>query len=209
MLLSATDLVLASEITLGGSPSGLFWNGLDGATGRFIGDFENPDTNEGKNLKVIQVLWTALHLAAVANMGPEALDSDRIAKAQAAASRTLAFFKAFHTAEDRIPEYLTPQGRDVPACVGGQPDGCLTPQMENLTGGEARIYALAARLALVMGDRDFASDLIERHILTDRVTDPADPRYGQIGVSTANDNDAEAWNVLESVLTLCLEAGGR
>lgn len=209
VLASATDLVLAAEVSIGGSPSGLFWNGLDGATGAFIGDFEYPDARQGKNLKVIQVLWTALHLAAVARMKPDALDAATVAAAGAAAGRSLAFFKTFYAAENRIPEYLTPGGRDVPACVDGLPDGCLIPETENLTGGEARIYALAARLALAMGDRDFASDLIERHILTDRVTDPLDPRHGQIGVSTANDNDAEAWNVLESVLTLCIEAGGR
>ncbi len=209
VLKSATDLALAAEVSIGGSPSGLFWNGLDRATGAFIGDFEYPDTARGKNLKVIQVLWTALHLAAVAQRKPDALDAATIAAAGAAAARSLAFFKTFHAAENRIPEYLTPEGRDVPACVDGLPDGCLAPETENLTGGEARIYALAARLALQLGDRDFAADLIEKHILADRVTDSADPRHGQIGVSTANEGDAEAWNVLESVLTLCLEAGGR
>ena len=44
--------------------------------------------------------------------------------------------------------------------------------------------------------------------MTDRVTDTGDPRYGLIGVSTAGDNDAEAWNVLESLLTICQTAGG-
>jgi hypothetical protein len=41
----------------------------------------------------------------------------------------------------------------------------------------------------------------------DRITDPEDPRHGVIGLSTAETGDAEAWNVLESALTLCLEAG--
>jgi hypothetical protein len=77
---------------------------------------------------------------------------------------------------------------------------------ENLINGEARIYAQIARLALLLDDHTFASKVITEKILTDRISDKNDPRYGQIGVSTASLNDAEAWNILESTLTLCLEA---
>ncbi|MEE9339639.1 MAG: hypothetical protein V3U87_16315 [Methylococcaceae bacterium] len=45
--------------------------------------------------------------------------------------------------------------------------------------------------------------------MTDRITDTNDPRYGPIGASTTGEDNAEAWNVLESVLTLCLEAANR
>lgn len=206
VLAAATRFVLDSEVKVDGQPTGLFWNGLVRETREFIGDFEYPETSRGKNLKVIQVLWTALHLAMLASIRPEAVDGDTLQAAEAAAQRSLHFFKAFYAAEGRVPEYLTPSGRDVPACVEGQPEGCLIPELENLWYGEARIYALLARLALALGDHEFASELIERHILADRVDDPMDPSYGQIGVSTSGAGDAEAWNVLESVLTLCLEA---
>ncbi len=45
--------------------------------------------------------------------------------------------------------------------------------------------------------------------MTDRITDTNDPRYGLIGASTTGEDNAEAWNVLESVLTLCLETANR
>ena len=83
------------------------------------------------------------------------------------------------------------------------------PEMENIVAGEARIYALLARLALWLGDSEFAVELIEDKILTDRITDPDDPRHGLIGGSTAGEGNAEAWNVLESLLTICRVCGGQ
>ena len=202
---AATDLILSAEIAPGGQPTGLFWNGMR-ITGAYTGDFEDPDGPKGLNLKTIQILWTALHLAAVANAQPAALTEQQIFGASAAAHRTLAFFRTFHAAEGRIPEYLAPDGRDVPECGTTNPAGCLEPDISNLVNGESRIYALAARLALRLGDQAFASTLVQQHILTDRVTDPTSPRFGFIGASTSNTDDAEAWNTLEAVLTLCQEA---
>lgn len=208
---SATALVLDAEISVAGVPTGLFWNGLDPALG-FVGDFENRDTAEGKHLKTIQVLWTALHLAELARQSDAPVEPERRTMALAAAERTLAFFRRFFDTSGRVPEYLTIAGADVPDCVGGnaaaEPD-CLVRGEQNLFDGEARIYALLARLALAVGDADFAETLVDRKILTDRVSDLGDPRHGFIGVSTADDGDAEAWNTLESVLTICLAAGGR
>ncbi len=202
---SATELLLASEIQIAGAPSGLFWNGLMLAGGN-TGDFEDPESSKGKNLKTIQELWTALHLAAVAQMQPAGLTSDQIARADAAARRALAFFRTFHAAETRIPEYLTTAGVDVPACGTTFPVGCLEPDVENMTNGEARIYALVARLAARLGDATLAATMIEQHLLTDRDSNPSSNRFGFIGVSTANPNDAEAWDTLEAVVSLCEES---
>ncbi len=204
VLASSTDLLLASEIP---GASGLFYNGYE-ASGNWTGDFENRDNNQGKHLKVIQELWTALHLAQVAEFSSSVLDGSRSLLARQAAERSLAFFKAFYQANGRVPEYLTYAGADVPNCTSGNntPNGCLKRPDQNLINGEARIYALLGRLALVLGDRAFASQLIEEKILTDRVADPSDPRYGVIGVSTASDGDAEIWNIGESLLTICMEA---
>ena len=200
---SATQMLLDAEIA---SAPGLFWNGLEEG-GAYTGDFENRDTNHGKHLKTIQVLWIALHLARVAKLD-DLMDAATRNAARAAAQRSLTFFDNYYQANDRVPEYLTFAGGDVPNCVNGAPADCLVPDWENLVNGEARIYALMARLALILDDRTLASQLIEEKILTDRVSNASDPRYGAIGISTASDNDAEAWNVLESALTLCLEAGG-
>jgi hypothetical protein len=80
---------------------------------------------------------------------------------------------------------------------------------DNLWFGEARIYALMGRLALLLDDPDFATQLIDEQLMTDRVTDPVSPRFGAFGRKTVDSGDAEAWNVLESMLTICLAAGGR
>lgn len=208
VLVSATDLLLDAEILESSQPTGLFWNGLEGPAKGWIGDFENPDTVQGKHLKTIQELWTALHLARVSQVPVGLLDAERRQKAGQAALRSLDFFKKFHGAQKRIPEYLTVKGADVPDCLTGPVPDCLSSETANLVNGEARIYALAARLALELGDPAFAAELVEGHILTDRAGDKSDPLYGQIGVSSTNVGDAEAWNTLESVLTLCLEAGG-
>jgi hypothetical protein len=205
---STLDFILSAEIQISGVPSGLFWNGLVPETMTFSGDFEAVGTNQGKNLKTIQVLWTAIHLAGLVRKAPEGMSEDKLALAEASAMRTFAFFRAFYEQEGRIPEYLTPEGMDAPDCAVEPKENCLYKDKENLYEGEARIYALLARLALFLGEKGFASKVIEEKILTDRVTDPADERYGAIGVKTANEGDAEAWNVLESVYTLCLEASG-
>lgn len=203
-LQEATDLLLASEVP---AVPGLYYNGLQ-ANGQWTGDFENRDNNQGKHLKTIQVLWIALHLANASQLSDDLLPAAKRQQAAQAAARTLAFFKTYYQANQRIPEYFTMSGQDVAVCSSGNntPDGCLVPIEQNLLDGEARIYAQVARLALLLNDKPFASQLITAKIMTDRISHSADPRYGQIGVSTASDNDAEAWNVLESALTLCLEA---
>lgn len=203
VLASATDLLLDSEVS--GSP-GLFYNGYQ-SNGVWTGDFENRDTNQGLHLKSIQTLWIALHLAQASEFSIDILDATRASNARSAAQRSLSFFKSFYLANNRVPEHLTFAGNDVPLCTGPNvPNGCLIPGEEHLHNGEARIYALLARLALFLGDPSFASQLIEQKILTDRIDDTNDPRYGLIGLSTTTAGNAEAWNVLESVLTLCLEA---
>lgn len=197
VLRSATKLLLDSEI----DQRGLFYNGLEQG-GRFTGDFENQGSAQGEHLKTIQVLWTAIHLARVGQQDKIQLNSNTQARALASARRSLNFFKAFYEQNNRIPEYLTFSGKDVPDC--GNTANCLKRGVDNLFFGEVRIYAQAARLALLLDEPSFAQQLINEKLLTDRIADPADPRYGMIGVSTAANNDAEAWNVLESVFTLCL-----
>ncbi len=198
VLLAGTDLLLSSEI----GTSGLYYNGLQ-INGVYTGDFENRDTNEGKHLKTIQVLWIALHLVRIDLLDDAMIDPARKAAGVQSSARSLAFYKNFYQRHGRVPEYLTYGGLDVPTCTGTNPTVCLGPD-ENSINGEVRIYAQIARLAYYHNDITFAEQLINEKILTDRISNPADPRYGQIGPSTANVNDAEAWNVLESVLSMCL-----
>ena len=205
VLAAAVDLMLDAEIA--GAP-GLFYNGL-GENNQFTGDFEyqEPGQRQGQNLKVIQELWTALHLKRVSRVAPYLLDAPRRSAAADAAQRSYDYFKNFYqTNSNRIPEYLSMSGADVPNC-GGTPTGsCLEHGAENLFNGEARIYAQLARLALLFDDDAFAAQVIDAKLLTDRITDATDARYGMFGVSTAGAGDAEAWNTLESLLTLSLEA---
>ena len=197
---AAVDLMLAAEIP--GVP-GLFYNGLD-QNDQWTGDFEFPGERQGNNLKVIQELWIALHLARVSTADAYVLDAGRRQAAADAAARSYSFFKGFYNANgQRIPEYLTFAGTDVP---DGSTGNNLVRGTENLFNGEARIYAQLARLALLLDDDAFAASVVEDKILTDRVTDPGSPLFGFIGASTASTNDAEAFNVLEALLTLCLEA---
>jgi hypothetical protein len=205
VLASAVDLLLAAEIA--GTP-GLFYNGLS-ENGDFTGDFEfqEPGQHQGQNLKVIQELWIALHLKRVSNVAPYLLDGARRTAAAATAQRSYHFFKTFYQANNnRIPEYLSMSGTDVPNCSSTPSGNCLVHGTENLFNGEVRIYAQLARLALLFDDDAFAAQVIENKILADRISNPADPRYGMFGVSTTGSNDAEAWNTLESLLTLSLEA---
>ncbi len=211
VLASATDLLADSEIEIGGQLSGFFWNGYQ-HPGVFTGDFENRDSVQGQHLKTIQMLWIALHLARASRLDASLLDDGRRARAAAAASRSLEAFRTFYRTNGRVPEYLTVRGVDVPDCGGSsprQPADCLSYEEENLFGGEARIYAQMARLALELGDPTFALELIDAKIVPDVISNPQDPRFGVIGVSTTGDGDAEAWNVLESVLTICRAHGGR
>ena len=201
VLQSTTALLLDSEISL----SGLYYNGYR-PDGSWTGDFEYQGTRRGEHLKTIQVLWTAIHLARVATSDTPALSADQKALAQGSAARSLAFFKNFYQSNGRVPEYLTLAGTDVDDCVNGSPANCLGRGTENLFAGEARIYAQISRLALLLGDKSFSTQVIDEKIITDRIGDTGDARYGMIGLSTAGSGDAEAWNVLESVFSVCLNA---
>ena len=203
VLEEGTEFLLASEI----ASTGLYYNGFT-TDGEWTGDFENRDTNQGQHLKVIQVLWIALHLARAATFS-DLLPAGTRNTARASAQRALTFFKDYYNTNGRVPEYLKYDGTPVDDCVSeNNPALCLRPGWENLVDGEVRIYAQMGRLALWLDDDAFAAKMVDERLLTDRVTNPSDARYGQIGVSTAADNDAEAWNVLESVLTICQVAGG-
>ncbi len=201
VLQATTQLLLDSEINL----SGLYYNGYR-PDGSWTGDFEYQGTRRGEHLKVIQELWTAIHLARVSKTASDALTATQKSLAAASAARSLAFFKNFYLTNNRVPEYLKYSGEDVDDCVNGLPADCLGRGSESLFNGEARIYAQIARLALLLGDRDFSNQVINEKIITDRIADTANPRYGMIGLSTAGTNDAEAWNVLESVFSICLNA---
>lgn len=205
---NATKLLLDSEI----NGLGIYYNGYQ-ANGVWTGDFENQGIVQGKHLKTIQVLWIALHLARVST----GLTPEEIVLARASARRSLDFFKAMLVTtsteplypKGRIPEYLQLDGNDVPNCVSPNvPVDCLLYEQENLFGGEARIYAQVARLAIWLGEVDYAKQLITDLIIPEWISDPNNPRYGLIGESTTDANNGEAWNVLESVLTMCMAAGG-
>ncbi len=202
VLQDTTQLLLDSEIAL----SGLYYNGYR-PDGTWTGDFEYQGTRRGENLKTIQVLWTAIHLARVAKSPTEALTDAQKALARGSASRSLEFFKSFYETNSRVPEYLTYSGQNVADCVADNvPNNCLGANIENLVNGEARIYAQISRLALLLGDSSFSNQVINEKIITDRIGDSTDPRYGLIGVSTAGINDAQAFDVLESVFSICLNA---
>ncbi|MEC8023323.1 MAG: hypothetical protein VX223_05275, partial [Myxococcota bacterium] len=200
----AVELMLAAEI----DSTGLFYNGFNTETLQWIGDFENPSNAKGQHLKVIQELWTALHLVRSSRL--DFMDSELRTRARDAGGRALTFFRAFYDANARVPEYLTMDGQDVADCGGvDAPADCLQVGFDNLWYGEARIYALMGRLALLLDEPEFATRLIDEQLMTDRVTDPQSPRFGAFGRKTVDEGDAEAWNVLESMLTICLAAGGQ
>lgn len=201
VLQSTTQLLLDSEINL----SGLYYNGYR-PNGTWTGDFEYQGTRRGEHLKVIQELWTAIHLARASKTNSNALTTTQKALARGSAARSLAFFKSFYQTNNRVPEYLKYSGADVDDCVNNQPANCLARGTESLFNGEARIYAQLARLALLLGDRDFSNQVINEKIITDRISDRTSQRYGMIGLSTVSADDAEAWNVLESVYSICLNS---
>ena len=131
----SVEFMLASEL----ETTGLYYNGFNTETLQWIGDFENPSNAKGQHLKVIQELWTALHLARASSL--EFLDEALRTSARDAASRTLEFFRTFYAAQNRVPEYLTLDGKDVADCAGADaPADCLQVGFDNLWYGEARIY---------------------------------------------------------------------
>jgi len=206
VLVNATGYLLDSEITRAGPPIGLYFNGMEAFSSEWTGDHESKDTVHGRHLKTVQEIRTALHLARLSGYGIDFLDYDHAMRAIEAAGRTLKFLRLFHEAEGRIPEYLTIRGTDVPDCQTNPRPDCLYSDFDNRYEGDVVIYALAARLAIELGDLTFASTLIEEHILTDRVGDSSSPFHGKIGLSTVPSEDADATQVLQSVLTLCQEA---
>lgn len=215
VLNSATKLLLDSEIpvTPATPVAGLYYNGLQ-IDGVLTGDFENRDNNSGKHLKTIQELWTALHLIRIGLLDDAYIDPQLKAAGKDSSERSYAFFKSFYQTNNRIPEYLTVAGIDVPACTTPiptpplplSPADCLIADFDNLVAGEARIYAQLARLAYYHNDIVFAIQVVNDKIMTDRVPATDTLRGGMIGISTANENDSEAWNTLEPLLTMCLIA---
>lgn len=205
-------LMLAAEIGGPQTPSGLFYGSYDPTTKTFSGDFEMPDAAQGKFIKSIQSLWTALHLARY-GMSPGEIKG----LAFEAALRALNFFRSFYETHGRIPEYLTFDGNDVPNCVVSptttpclyysQPGVAYAGDDENLFEGEPRIYALLAKLAYELGDANLAKELVFSKILPFQDTDPSSPNHGNIGAELAGDRLAEAWNILESILAI-LEVSG-
>ncbi len=164
--------------------SGQFWCSYLPDTKTYSGDFEYRDTPAATKIKSIQSLWIALHLARAGRT--------------AAASKALAFYKQHYAATGKtVGEYLNPNGQ---APTESYFDA-------SLKGGEARIYALLVRLAYALGDKAFGDQVITEKLLPDQVTNPAATTYGAIGKSTAEPNDAEAWNTLESLLALALQQG--
>lgn len=200
VLRSSTQMSLDAEIEQ--SP-GLFFNGYQ-RDGLWTGDFENRDSNQGKHLKVIQVLWTAIHLAEL-SIAETPLEPGLVLAAGSAAKRSLQFFRNFYQREQRVPEYLTFDGQDVTACDRDRTvSDCLLSDTENLRNGEARIYALLARLALILRANEYADQIIAEKILSDRISDPEHPQFGMIGPSSAATGDAEIFNIVEPLLTLCM-----
>lgn len=164
-------------------PSGQFLNSYLPDTRALSGDFEYRDTIAGQKVKTVQSLWIAIHLARVGRTG--------------AARRALDFYAKIYAERGRIAEYLNVDGTE-----------CTEPELAGtLHQGEARIYAQLARLASYLGEDAFADALVREKILPDQVTDAASPLLGSIGKSTTDEDDAEAWNTLESLVTLAMLRG--
>eukprot|EP01134_Creolimax_fragrantissima_P006360 CFRG6360T1 len=199
---AATQMLLDSEIQ---ESPGLFYNGLSTESESqhqpYTGDFEYrnlAESNRGRHLKTIQTLWIAIHLAEAGSDNSNSLSAEMKTKARLAATRAYERFNSIYTTSGkRIPEYLTMDGKDVQTTGGQYP----LLESENLWNGEARIYAQFARLANALGFLSTAVHIIDEKIITDQVQ--AGQLKGMIGVSTSSAGDAEAWNTLESVLTIC------
>ena len=164
-------------------PAGHFWNSYLVDTMTLSGDFEFRDTIAGQKIKAIQSLWIAIHLARIGRTG--------------AARRALDFYERVYTERGRIAEYLNPDGSE-----------CTEPELSTtLHQGEARIYAQLVRLAYYLGDRSFGDKVVTEKLLPDQVTESASPLFGSIGKSSTDEDDAEAWNTLESLLALAIQSG--
>jgi hypothetical protein len=206
-----------------------FWNSYLQDKKIFSGDFEYRDTKQGQMIKLIQTAWIGIHLARVGT--PEA---------KAAAQKMLDFYKQMYnktcnepicgkfpcvanhpylqklcgTLTCRIPEYTTPDGKEVDYCKD-------TLFLNTLLEGESRVYSQLARVAYYLGgasNKAFADRLITEKILPDQVTQQhidtilqgvtdAQKLKGAIGIAAAKDGDAEAWNNLESLIGLLIQKG--
>lgn len=168
--------------------SGQFQGTYVPETNAMAGDWEYvgaplPDGARGQKIKTIQSLWTAIHLARAGLREP--------------AAQSLAYYKQIYIARGRIAEYMNPDGSEPT-----EPYFLAT-----LMGGEARIYAQLARLAHYLGDTQLETTVITEKILADQDLTVGSVRYGYIGKSTADDDDADAFNTLEALLALALQKG--
>jgi len=164
-------------------PAGHFWNSYLVETMTLSGDFEFRDTIAGQKIKTIQSLWTAIHLARIGRTG--------------AARRALDFYEKIYAERGHVAEYLNADGSE-----------CTEPELSTtLHQGEARIYAQLVRLAYYLGDKSFGDEIVTEKLLPDQVTEVASPLFGNIGKSSTDVDDAEAWNTLESLLALAMQSG--
>ena len=124
----------------------------------------------------------------------------------------LDFYKSFYAKNGRIPHFLNKDGT-IPtepefSEVWPPPQGA-GPEWGTFGGaimqGEARVYAQVARLALLLGDEAFATKIVSEKVLTDQEKDKTSVRFGYIGTRTAGDDDADGFNVLESILALSMQ----
>ena len=146
-------------------------------------DAPMPEGARAQKIKTIQSLWTAIHLARAGVREP--------------AAQSLAYYKQVYLTRGRVAEYMNLDGSEPT-----EPYFLAT-----LMGGEARIYAQLARLAHYLGDTQLEAQVIREKILTDQDMTIGSPRYGYIGKSTADDDDADAFNTLEALLALALQMG--
>ncbi len=156
----------------------------------YSGDWEYQKSEVGEDhiaatkIKTIQSLWTAIHLVRVGEREP--------------AKRALAFYIRKFRENGRVSEYY-----DI---SGSEPAEKYFKEVTQMAG-EARIYALLARLAYYLGDRAFGDEIIATKVLTDQVHEPESPVLGYIGRSTSDAGDGDAWNVLEALLALATQNG--
>jgi hypothetical protein len=210
---SCARMMLAAEVGAPAAPSGIFHGSYYASSKSFSGDFEMPDAAQGRLVKAIQTLWTALHLARYGMSGTAgAPDAATRSSALAAAKRGLSFFAEFYGANGRVPEYLTFEGGDAANClVDPLADPCLSYTQPGVVNdgdeeseyeGEPRIYALLARLAYELGDATLARKVVVERILPFQDVTPTSASFGNIGGDLAGDRLAEAWNNLEPILAI-------
>lgn len=181
---SSASLMEASQI----AGSGQFYNTYY-PDGRFAGDWEYQPSEVGENLpparkvKTIQSLWIAIHLARIGRGVP--------------ARKAFAFYKTQYEKTGRVAEYYNYDGSEPRESYF----------RDTLKAGEARIYAQLVRLAYYLGEPAFGDRLVREKLETDQVTDPKSALFGYIGKSTSEEGNAEAYNVLESLLGLAVQQG--